>query len=155
MSQALYVMNADGSNPTRLTTGSAGVWRQTPSAPMIYAEEGAENAAAAVNSVTYVRAPFHILDPHNFSVDGHTRVTLLTSSLGLTSPPIPLTSTLSVQANGVNLPVESVGPLTGVPGLSGSYITVRLPDGLPAGDLALTVTLRGLTSGPRILRIAP
>lgn len=155
MIPALYVMNADGSGQTRVTTGSDGVWRATPSAPVIYAEEGPANLAAAVNSVTFVRSPFHILDSHNFSVDGHTRITLFTSSLGLTSPPIPLTSTLSVQANGVNLPVESVGPVTGVAGLNGSYIIVRLPDGLPSGDLALTITVRGVTSGPRILRIAP
>jgi hypothetical protein len=155
MTPALYVMNADGSSQTRVTTGGDGVWRASPGPPVIFAEEGSGNAAAAVNSVTFVRAPFHILDPHNFSVDGHTRITLLTSSLGLMSPPIPLTSTLSVQANGVNLPVEGVGPLTGVPGLNGSYIIVRLPDGLPTGDLTLTVTLRGVTSGPRVLRIAP
>jgi hypothetical protein len=62
---------------------------------------------------------------------------------------------LSVQANGVNLPVEGVGPLTGVPGLSGSFIIVRLPDGLPTGNLSVTVTRNGLTSGPAVLRIGP
>ena len=130
-----------------------GSLRQLPSAPVIYMEQDTNNAAA-INSVTFVRAPFPILDSHNFSVDGHTRVTLMTSSLGLASPPSLQKSILSVQANGVDLPVESVGPLTGVPGLSGSYIIVRLPDGLPPGNLSLTVTLRGLTSGPAILRIA-
>ena len=154
MVPALYVMNADGSSQTRVTTGSDGSWRPSPAAPIIYMEQGTANAAA-LNSVTFVRAPFQILDPHNFSVDGHTRVTLFTSNLGLVSPPIPSASTLSVQANGINLPVESVGPVTGTPGLNGSYIIVRLPDGLPSGNLALTVTLRGATSGPAILRIGP
>ena len=154
MVPALYVMNADGSSQTRVTTGGDGSWRPSPAAPIIYMEQGTANAAA-LNSVTFVRAPFQILDPHNFSVDGHTRVTLFTSNLGLVSPPIPSASTLSVQANGINLPVESVGPVTGTPGLNGSYIIVRLPDGLPSGNLALTVTLRGATSGPAILRIGP
>ncbi len=113
MTPALYVMNADGSSQTRVTTGSDGVWRTTPTPPVIFTEEGTANAAA-LNSVTFVRGPFKIRDSHNFNVDGNTRIILFTSNLGVTSPPIPQTSTLSVQANGVNLPVENVGPITGV-----------------------------------------
>ena len=157
MSQVLYVMNADGSNQMRVTAGSEGVWRQSaavPTTPVIFIEEGTSNAAA-INSVTFLRGPFKILDPFNFSLDGHARITLFTSNLGLLTPPIPQTSVLSVQANGVNLPVESVGPITGVNGLTGSYIIVRLPDGLPTGNLSLTVTLRGVTSEPKILPIVP
>ena len=153
MSPSLYVMNADGSSPTRVTTGSDGVWRTLPTAPVIYAEVGTTNAAA-LTAITYLRSPFKLLDPYNLSIDGHTRITLFTSSLGVISPPLPTVSTLSVQANGVNLPVENVGPITGVNGLSGSYIIVKLPDGLPSGNLSLTVTLRGLTSEARILPIA-
>jgi TolB protein len=151
---ALYLMNADGSNQTRVTTGSEGVWRAIPTAPVIFTEEGSANAAAFY-SVTFLRGPFRILDPHNFSLDGHARVILFTSNLGLTSPPAPQTSTLSVQANGINLPVENVGPATGVSGLNGSYIIVRLPDGLPAGNLSVTVTLRGLTSAAATLPVVP
>jgi Tol biopolymer transport system component/subtilisin family serine protease len=154
MSPALYLMNADGSSQTRLTAGSDGVWRLSPTPPVIYTEEGTTNTAA-INSVTFLRAPFQILDSHNFSLDGHARITLFTSSLALISPPIPQTSVLSVQANGVNLPVENVGPITGTNSLTGSYIVVRLPDGLPTGNLSLTVTLRGVTSAATILRIAP
>jgi hypothetical protein len=153
MSPSLYVMNADGSSPTLVTTGSDGVWRTLPSAPVIYAEVGTTNAAA-LTAITYLRSPFKLLDPYNLSIDGHTRITLFTSSLGVISPPLPTVSTLSVQANGVNLPVENVGPITGVNGLVGSYIIVKLPDGLPSGNLSLTVTLRGLTSEARILPIA-
>lgn len=150
MKPSLYVMNADGSSQTRVSNGTDGVWRSSPTAPVIFTEEGTATAAA-INSVTFLRGPFKIFDSHNFSLDGHTRIILFTSSLGVTSPPIPSTLTLSVQANGVNLPVEKVGPE--VNGMSGSYIIVRLPDGLPTGNLSLTITLRGLTSGPTTLPI--
>jgi hypothetical protein len=101
-----------------------------------------------------MRGPFQMVDPYNFSIDGRTRVTLFTSNLGLISPPIPPASTLSVQANGINLPVENVGTITGAGAPAGSYIIVRLPDGLPKGNLSLTVTLRGMTSTATILQIA-
>ena len=153
MVPALYLMNADGSNQTRVTAGSDGVWRTLPTAPVIYKEEGTGNAAA-LKSPTFLRGPFQIRDPL-FSTDGQARLIIFTSSLGVNSPPVPPTSTLSVQANGINLPVENVGPVTGVTGLNSSYIVVRLPNGLPTGNLSLTVTLSGLTSAPTILPIVP
>lgn len=106
----------------------------------------------ALDSVTHVRGPFSITTNVNFSADQHTRVILFTSPLGLTQPD---PSRLSVQAAGIQLLVESVGPLSGVTGLNGSYIIVRLPDGLPAGELPLFVTLNGLTSNGAILSISP
>ena len=151
---ALYVMNANGSNPTRLTTGSDGVWRTLPVPPVIYAEEGTSNAAA-VTSVSFVRGPFKILDASKFSFDGHTRVMLFTSHLGFQTPLGPPNTMLSVQANGIDLPVESVRSIVGADPLTGSYIIVRLPDGLPSGNLSLTLTLRGVTSEAKILRISP
>jgi probable HAF family extracellular repeat protein len=122
----------------------------TADAPIIFTEEGTNNAAA-LDSVTFVRMPFRIFGANNFSADQRTRVILFTSNLGLTQPD---SSLLSVQATGVTLPVENVGPVTAVPGLNASYVIVRLPD-LPAGDYQLTVTLRGVTSNVTILSIAP
>lgn len=153
-SPALYVMNADGSAQTRVTAGSDGVWRPELVTPVIFTEEGTNNVAA-VNSVTFIRGPFKIIDTHNFSFDNHTRIMFFTSSLGLTSPPIPPPSVLSIQINGIVLVVQNVGPVTGVNGMTGSYIIIRLPDNLPSGNLSLTVTLRGKTSAPATLQIAP
>jgi len=90
-----------------------------------------------------VRGPFQILTEHNFSADHHTRVILFTSDLGLSQPD---PSKLTVTAGGFFLTVENVGPVTGVPGLIASYIIVRLPDGLPPGDLPLIVTLNDTAS---------
>jgi hypothetical protein len=117
----------------------------TPSgqAPTIFVEQGSPQRAVALDSVTQVTGPFRILTDHNFSTDHHTRVILFTSDLGLTQPD---PSQLTVRAAGVSLLVENVGPVQGVSGLNGSYIVVRLPDGLPTGDLSLVVTLRGLAS---------
>jgi hypothetical protein len=111
--------------------------------PTIFVEEGTLNQAVALDSVTHVRGPFHILTDHKFSADHHTRVILFTSDLGLSQPD---PSKLTVTAGGFFLTVENVGPVTGVPGLVASYIIVMLPDGLPAGDLPLIVTVNGASS---------
>lgn len=79
-----------------------------------------------------------------FTPDSHARVMLFTSDLGMTQPD---SSQLTVRAGGITLTVESVGPMAGVAGMNASYIVVRLPDGLPVGDLPLAVTLRGQPSG--------
>ena len=112
-------------------------------APTIFLEEGSVNRALALDSVTLLRGPFRILTSFNFSGDRHTRVILFTSALGLTQPdPLKLT----VRAGATSLVVENVGTVTGISGLTGSYIIVRLPDGLPTGDLPLVVTLNGAAS---------
>jgi hypothetical protein len=112
--------------------------------PAIITEDGATSKAVAVDSVTFLRGPFSVNGPNNFSSDQHTRVILFTSpNLGLT---VPDPSILTVQAGGTSLTVENVGTLTGVAGLDASYIVVRLPTGLATGDLPLTVTFHGVTS---------
>jgi hypothetical protein len=108
------------------------------------------NQALALDSVTFVRGPFRVIDDHNLSADHRTRVILFTSPLGLTQPD-PL---LTVQAAGFNLPVESVGSLSGT-GMEGSFIIVRLPDGLPSGGLPMAFTLRGVMSNTTVLSISP
>jgi len=151
---ALYVMNSDGSNPTKVTDGSDGVWRSIPAAPVIIKETGTNNAAA-LDSVTFVRGPFRLFNPNNFSADQRTRIILFTSNLGLTQSNLSNPAILVVDVPGYNLPVENVGVLSGLPGLSGSYIIVRLPDGLPTGALQMRVRLRGVTSDASTLNISP
>jgi hypothetical protein len=119
--------------------------------PQIYVETGTNNAAA-VDSVTSVRGPFTLFDPYNFSGDQRTRLILFTSDLGLTQPnPGLLTVQASLGPNVFPMTVEAVGPITGVAGLTGSYVVVRLPDNLPTGNLNLTLTLSGVTSNTTIL----
>ena len=105
--------------------------------------EQGTNRAIALDSVTFVRGPFSVFGPHNFSADQHTRIILFTSNLGLTQPD---PSVLTVKAGGISLTVENVGTVSGVSGLDSSYIVVRLPDGLPTGDLPLIVTFHWVAS---------
>jgi PQQ-like domain len=122
--------------------------------PVIYAEEGTNNAAA-LDSVTLVRGPFRLTNPNNFfTVDKRTRIILFTSSLGLVQSDLNDPSVLVVEVPGFNLPVENVGALS-TPGPGGSYIIVRLPENLPTGALELRIRLRGVLSEARTLHISP
>jgi hypothetical protein len=121
--------------------------------PVIFAEEGTNNVAA-LDSVTFVRGPFQVLNSNNFSTDHHTRIIFFTSDLGLNQSDLSDPAILVVDVPGYNLPVENVGALSGVPGLSCSYIIIRLPDGLPTGALSMRVRLRGVTSDARTLNIS-
>jgi outer membrane protein assembly factor BamB len=121
--------------------------------PVIYTEEGTNNAVA-IDSVTFVRGPFRKSNPNNFSSDQRTRIILLTSNLGLTQSDLSDPTVLVVEAGGVTLPVENVGALS-IPGLSSSYIIVRLPDNAPTGVVELRVKLRGATSEAKMLNLSP
>jgi hypothetical protein len=105
-------------------------------------ENNNSNYIAAIDSVTFVRGPFHVVSNHNFSADGLTRVLFLVYGVGLTTAD---TSAVSVQAAGRSLPVDNVGPFT-ASGLSATYVIVVLPANFPQGDWPMTVTVRGAPS---------
>lgn len=111
--------------------------------PIVFVEQGTTNRAVALDSVTWMRAPFPILTNFNFTADRHTRVILFISGLLLTQSDA---SIVTVQASGMTLPVENVGTVAGVTGLNASYIVVRLPDGLPVGELPLTIAVGGIVN---------
>ena len=128
-------------------------FESVPTTPVIYVEQGTNNAVP-LDSVTLLRGPFRLPNSNNFSADQRTRVVIFTSNLGLTQSNLSDPTALVVEASGINLPVENVGPAS-VSGLSSSYIIVRLPDNLPTGQLELRVKSRGFTSAPRTITIAP
>lgn len=120
---------------------------------VIFVEESNPNLAVALDSVTFSRGPFRILSDRNISSDHHTRVLFFTSNLGLNQSDLDL---ISVQAGGFPLSVENVGKVLGVAGLDASFVIVRLPDGLPAGQLPLSITVRGVpSSNAPIVTITP
>jgi hypothetical protein len=111
--------------------------------PVVFVEQDTTNRAVALDSVTWLRSPFPILNNFNFSADRHTRVIFFISGPQLTQSD---SSIVTVQASGITLPVENVGTMTGITGLNVSYIVVRLPDGLPAGELPLTIAVGGIVN---------
>lgn len=113
----------------------------TEPARLIIAEDSG-NGVAAVDSVSLLRAPFAPATNFNFAADRRTRITFLIFGLGLTTADASL---VTVQAAGISLPVENVGPFT-QGGLSATYVVVRLPEGMPAGNWPLNVTVRGAAS---------
>jgi subtilisin family serine protease len=124
-----------------------GNFTAVPQVPALLAEEGTSRAVA-LDSVTQVRGPFPITTLNNFSTDHYTRVMLFVSNFVM--GPGDNLSIVSVQAQGIPLAVESVGK---VPGVDASYIVVRLTNQLPAGDLPMTIKVRGATSNTLTLAI--
>jgi hypothetical protein len=111
------------------------------SPPTIFVEAGTNNLAA-VDSVTFVRGPFILTNPKNFSSDPQTRIIVFTTNLGFAQATQPAINTLSVQVGGNSHPVETVGPNTTT---GGSVIVFRLPD-LSPGTYPLGLRLNGVNS---------
>lgn len=124
--------------------------------PALLIEPGTAHAVA-LDSVTHMRAPFPVVTARNFSADRRTRVALFVTNIALA--PGETAQALTVQAEDAQhrtffLPVEFVGPVPRFADLT--QIVVRLPDELAAGgEVQLTVTLHGLTSGRATLSLRP
>lgn len=104
------------------------------------------NHAVALDSVTFRRDPFSIINDNNFSADHHTRVILFAANLTLGSG--ENFSAVTVQAEdaaGVhNLPVEFVGKMPGFDLLT--QVVVRLPDGMVPGHTLVSISFHGTIS---------
>ena len=160
-----FFVNLSGNSANSvLQANTKGTGTITPQAPVVFTEEGNGTFAVAVDSVTFVRGPFRLTNDFNLTPsDRATRVILITSNLGMTQADLATPNLLSVHIAGYGtLPIENVGPITGVPGLSASYIIVQLPAGLSTlnpspgpNNLTLTVKMGSATSNATILSIAP
>lgn len=124
------------------------------SAPVILLSHGTPQRAIALDSVTSSAGPFDVLNPHNFSADRKTRVSLFATNIG---PADENTTAITVQAEDAQnklyqLPVEYVGRTPGYSWMT--QIVVRLPDTLAgAGDLKVSVSVRGVQSNKALLSI--
>jgi len=121
----------------------------TPSStlPPIVLTEANTNRAIALDSVMFVRDPFSLTQPVGFSQDQRTRVLLF--ALGLQLMPGEDISVVTAQAEDsahtiYPLAVEYVGKVSNFDWFT--QVSVRLPDGLPAGDVLVSISLRGAMS---------
>ena len=113
------------------------------------------NRAMALDSVTFIREPFPQITVDNFSSDLRTRLVLFAFGLELAQgEDLSVVTAQAEDAGHVTYPlkVEYVGKVPGFDWLS--QIVVRLPDdSLSAGDLLVSVSLRGAASNKVLIRI--
>jgi hypothetical protein len=113
------------------------------------------NRAIALDSVTFIREPFPLFTVDNFSPDQRTRLVLFAFGLELAQgEDISVVTAQAEDAGHVTYPlkVEYVGKVPGFDWLS--QVVVKLPDGsLSAGDLLVSVSLRGAASNKVLIRI--
>jgi uncharacterized delta-60 repeat protein len=108
--------------------------------------EADSNHAIALDSVTFQRDPFSIVNDFNFSPDHRTRIILFAANLTLDSGESSAAVTVQAEDSaGVhNLPVEFVGKVPGFDWLT--QVVVKLPDGLAKGNALVSVSFHGKTS---------
>lgn len=112
------------------------------------------NRAIALDSVTLLREPFNVSALVNFSLDQRTRIMLFATGLELM--PGESISVVTAQAEDsahriYPLSVEYVGKVPMFDWLT--QLNVRLPDGLGAGDVLVSVSVRGAASNKVIVGI--
>ncbi|HEU4766488.1 MAG TPA: PQQ-dependent sugar dehydrogenase, partial [Pyrinomonadaceae bacterium] len=148
-------VGADGSL-YYLSIGTGSVFRvrfnapQTP-APVIVTEQNTD-IAIALDSPTMLRDPFALVNPLNFSADGHTRVSLFVENLDLLPGETASAVTARAEDASVNvypLVVEFVGK---VPGLEQfTQVIVRLHPGIPPNQsIFVSLTLRETSNKARV-----
>ena len=139
-------VDADGSL-YYLARGAGAVVRVQFTDPMLISETNSDSAIA-LDSGTWVRDPFPLTTPFNFSADQRTRLMLFAMNMDL----LPGENSSAVMAraedaalNVYPLTVEFVGKVPGFDWLT--QIVVRLPDNTPAGQpLLISATLREKTT---------
>lgn len=139
-------IGADGSL-YYLARGSGAVFRVQFSEPMLISETGSDSAIA-LDSVTFIRDPFPLMNLFNFSADHRTRLMLFGMNMELVAGENSSAVTARAEDAALNvypLTVEFVGQVPGFDWLT--QIVARLPDNTPSGQtLFVSATLRGKTT---------
>lgn len=122
-------------------------------APLLATETNSQRAIA-LDTVVFLRDPFMITNQQYFGVDKRTRVSLFATNLALQDGLVITAQAVDSQQVSHQLPVEFVGGLPTFMGLT--QIVVKLPDGITtAGDLQITITVRGKTSNVVLVGVKP
>jgi hypothetical protein len=127
-----------------------------PPAPLLLTNS-LTGRGAAFDSVALTAEPFVVNTPYerNLAADGLTRVTLLLVGVRLDAPGeagFVTARAVDMQQRAYDLPVEAVGGAKNLSWLE--QVTVRLPPELAgAGDVSVSVTVRGVESNKATLRV--
>jgi|SRR6185369_7184748 hypothetical protein len=147
--------NVNLTSPTNATiSDSQGVGTIVDDDDPVLANEENSQRAIALDTVIFVRDPFVITNDQYFGVDKRTRVSLFATNIALTNGLVITAQGVDSQQVTHQLPVESV---SGLPTFLGfTQIVVKLPDGIAtAGDLRVTITVRGKTSNVVLIGVKP
>jgi glucose/arabinose dehydrogenase len=147
--------NVNLTTPTNATIGdSQGVGTIVDDDDPVLATEVNSQRAVALDTVTFIRDPFPITNTQYFGVDKRTRVSLFATNVVLRQGLVITAQAIDTQQQTQQLPVEFVG---GLPTFLGfTQIVVKLPDGIAAaGDLRVTITVRGKTSNVALVGVTP
>lgn len=110
--------------------------------------------AVAVNTVTLVRDPFPVTSPHNLSADERTRITIFARNAEFQSGDSFTAQAEDAQGRLYLLTIEYVGKVPNQNWLT--QIVILLPAELrDAGDVSLSITLRGTSSNKATITIKP
>ncbi len=147
--------NVNLSTPTNATIADGlGVGTITDDDDPILETEPSSQRAVALDAVMFVRDPFAVTNPHYYGTDHRTRVMLFVRNLDLTPAPVVTAHAVDAQLMNYDLTVEHVGTLPTFLGFT--QVVVRLPDGIVnAGDLQVTITVRGRTSNTVLVGVTP
>ncbi|HKS08021.1 MAG TPA: Calx-beta domain-containing protein [Pyrinomonadaceae bacterium] len=122
-------------------------------APVLATELNSQRAVA-LDTVVSIRDPFPLTNEHYFGADKHTRVSLFATNIELKQGLVITAQAIDPQQTTHQLQVEFVSALPTFPGFT--QIVVKLPDGImTAGDLQITITVRGKTSNVVLLGVKP
>lgn len=129
--------------------------RATPSNSTLLLTEDNSNRALALDSITWVRDPFSLTGPYNFSQDQRTRVMLLAANIELM--PGDTTAIVTSQARDSQgsiypLSVEYIGKVAQFEWIT--QVIVKLPDGLTVPlDLSISINVRGSESNKALIGV--
>ncbi len=120
-------------------------------APVLATELNSQRAVA-LDTVVFIRDPFPISNEQYPGADRRTRVSLFATNIELRDGLVITAQAVDSQQMTHQLQVEFVG---GLPTFAGfTQIVVKLPDGIVvAGDLQMTVTVRGKTSNVALVGV--
>ena len=147
--------NVNLTSPTNATiSDSQGVGTILDDDAPVLATEVNSQRAIALDTVVFIRDPFPITNEQYPGTDRRTRVALFATNLELRQGLVITAQAVDTQQMTHQLQVEFVSALPTFLGFT--QIVIKLPDGIvTAGDLQLTINVRGKTSNVVLVGVKP